>query len=293
MNSGSAQSLSLSLPTPWLPSFSSGSRSLSISTGSAFVQAGQLSPISNGVGTEIPCSAKSSSSHITSSSSSQSPSSAKTDPLPSASRTRSWTIECSSSEADTSDHQPETQTHSVHDDHRDISRRACWVQSSSYQSLAVPKLEPSDEDDIMNDLQQAPPRRISETSSADSQVGQEQQRSKRPRGRPRKHPLAPTLPPINKVTKGRSKTGCLTCRKRKKKCDEAKPRCKLIKLLQSDLSLTSVPGMNCEKNAVVCEGYPEKQIWKSGKERAEEGTVMFCFPSQVVWHGVLTLNQNV
>ena len=32
-----------------------------------------------------------------------------------------------------------------------------------------------------------------------------------------------------------------------------------------------VAGMNCEKNAVVCEGYPEKQIWKSGKERAEEG----------------------
>jgi len=29
--------------------------------------------------------------------------------------------------------------------------------------------------------------------------------------------------------------------------------------------------MNCEKNAVVCEGYPEKQLWKSGKERAEEG----------------------
>jgi hypothetical protein len=30
--------------------------------------------------------------------------------------------------------------------------------------------------------------------------------------------------------------------------------------------------MNCEKNAVVCEGYPEKQIWKSGKEKAEERT---------------------
>jgi hypothetical protein len=30
--------------------------------------------------------------------------------------------------------------------------------------------------------------------------------------------------------------------------------------------------MNCEKNAVVCEGYPEKQIWKSGKEKAAEGT---------------------
>lgn len=33
--------------------------------------------------------------------------------------------------------------------------------------------------------------------------------------------------------------------------------------------------MNCEKNAVVCEGYPEKQIWKSGKERAEEGMAAF------------------
>ncbi len=29
--------------------------------------------------------------------------------------------------------------------------------------------------------------------------------------------------------------------------------------------------MNCEKNSVRCEGYPEKTIWKSGKEKAEEG----------------------
>jgi hypothetical protein len=29
--------------------------------------------------------------------------------------------------------------------------------------------------------------------------------------------------------------------------------------------------MNCEKNAIDCEGYREKTIWKSGKERAEEG----------------------
>jgi hypothetical protein len=32
--------------------------------------------------------------------------------------------------------------------------------------------------------------------------------------------------------------------------------------------------MNCEKNSVKCEGYPEKTIWKSGKEKAEEGTVI-------------------
>lgn len=29
--------------------------------------------------------------------------------------------------------------------------------------------------------------------------------------------------------------------------------------------------MNCEKNAFVCEGYPTKTVWKSGKEKSEEG----------------------
>lgn len=44
----------------------------------------------------------------------------------------------------------------------------------------------------------------------------------RKRGRPRKHPLPAPNSHI-KVTKGRSKTGCITCRRRKKKCDETKP----------------------------------------------------------------------
>lgn len=44
----------------------------------------------------------------------------------------------------------------------------------------------------------------------------------RKRGRPRKHPL-PAAGNQAKVTKGRSKTGCITCRRRKKKCDESKP----------------------------------------------------------------------
>ncbi|PGH18641.1 hypothetical protein AJ80_04388 [Polytolypa hystricis UAMH7299] len=73
----------------------------------------------------------------------------------------------------------------------------------------------------------------------------------RKRGRPRKHPL-PT-PGQLKIAKGRSKTGCITCRRRKKKCDETKPTC-----------------LNCQKNAVVCEGYPMREIWKSGKQKLEE-----------------------
>jgi hypothetical protein len=44
----------------------------------------------------------------------------------------------------------------------------------------------------------------------------------RKRGRPRKHPL-PAPGGQAKITKGRSKTGCITCRRRKKKCDETKP----------------------------------------------------------------------
>lgn len=69
----------------------------------------------------------------------------------------------------------------------------------------------------------------------------------RKRGRPRKHPLVEQ----KKSAHARSKTGCATCRRRKKKCDERKPTC-----------------LACEKNNVVCDGYEPKQPWRSGKERS-------------------------
>ncbi|KAI9850391.1 MAG: hypothetical protein M1838_005724 [Thelocarpon superellum] len=69
--------------------------------------------------------------------------------------------------------------------------------------------------------------------------------AKRPRGRPRKHPL-PSPEAQARMARGRSKTGCVTCRRRKKKC------------------------LNCQKNAVVCEGYPDRVVWKSGRQKAEE-----------------------
>lgn len=68
----------------------------------------------------------------------------------------------------------------------------------------------------------------------------------RKRGRPRKHPISE----IRKTAHTRSKTGCATCRRRKKRCDERKPGC-----------------LACEKNNVVCEGYEPKQQWRGGKER--------------------------
>jgi len=94
-----------------------------------------------------------------------------------------------------------------------------WEQGSD-GVLTVPKLEPIDDDIDLGGLKEAPltPVRVESVSPTS------QSKQKRPRGRPRKHPLSPVVN-TGKVTKGRSKTGCITCRKRKKKCDEAKPRC--------------------------------------------------------------------
>ncbi|KAK3630673.1 hypothetical protein LTR56_017353 [Elasticomyces elasticus] len=67
------------------------------------------------------------------------------------------------------------------------------------------------------------------------------------RGRPRKGTLAEQ----KKTSHSRSKTGCGTCRRRKKKCDEAKPFC-----------------TGCLKNNVVCDGYIPRQPWRAGKSKA-------------------------
>lgn len=90
-----------------------------------------------------------------------------------------------------------------------------WDQSSD-QGSVVPKLEPV-EDELFLDGLNATPLTPNEAASSS-------EKQKRPRGRPRKHPVTPVTTG-SKVAKGRSKTGCITCRKRKKKCDETKPRC--------------------------------------------------------------------
>lgn len=100
-----------------------------------------------------------------------------------------------------------------------------WDQEDQdEEGFVVPKLEPI-EDVNMADVEQADVKGniVPETPSAGSTPAQ----TKRPRGRPRKHPK-PTPESMAKVTKGRSKTGCITCRRRKKKCDEAKPGCESI-----------------------------------------------------------------
>ncbi|ROT38355.1 hypothetical protein SODALDRAFT_277974 [Sodiomyces alkalinus F11] len=150
-----------------------------------------------------------------------------------------------------------------------------WDQGSD-DALAMPKLEPLDDDFSLDDVKETPT--LHDDAHGPSPT---HRKPKRPRGRPRKHPQTSAVN-TGKVTKGRSKTGCITCRKRKKKCDEAKPRC-----------------MNCEKNAVLCEGYHEKKLWKSGKEKASDGTNYqgnedsLVFNMQPLFHGVVTVEDRI
>ncbi|KAK4033051.1 fungal-specific transcription factor domain-containing protein [Parachaetomium inaequale] len=272
MDSDDAQSVAM--PSPWLDSLATGSTSVSVSSSSVgFAHTGQLSPISNGV--DLPCGAARSSATLASPSQSP-PVTAESHAASSSVRAPAWPPGYTSSGPISAlPRVPEGYGAHHHPD-------ASWEEEEEDDDddmLTVPKLEPLEEDDFcMNDLQEAPsPPTLS--LSSHPQGALDQPKPKRPRGRPRKHPLIPSVA-TNKITKGRSKTGCLTCRKRKKKCDEAKPRC-----------------MNCEKNAVVCEGYPEKQIWKSGRERAEEERLK-CrrFPSitmRPLFHGLETAEDRI
>lgn len=86
----------------------------------------------------------------------------------------------------------------------DAEQDAHWDHGPN-EGLAVPKLELLDEDDNFNmeNVQEAPriPGQGGEPATSI------QPKTKRPRGRPRKHPIAQPNP-TNKIAKGRSKTGC-------------------------------------------------------------------------------------
>ncbi|KAG5998091.1 hypothetical protein E4U54_002251 [Claviceps lovelessii] len=153
-----------------------------------------------------------------------------------------------------------------------IDRDYRW-EHGQIESINVPKMEPADDDVKLTDVTAIMPIRLNTAH------GIMEGKQKRPRGRPRKNPATATVS-TTKITKGRSKSGCITCRKRKKKCDEAKPRC-----------------MNCEKNAVVCEGYHEKQIWRSGKEKADEERMQQdlqpAVTIQPIFHAVETVEDMI
>jgi len=94
-----------------------------------------------------------------------------------------------------------------------------WEQHDHDTDTVVPKIEPID------DVNMAELADLKGSVAPEGPPSSTPVQGKRPRGRPRKHPKPSDS--IAKIAKGRSKTGCITCRKRKKKCDEAKPSCEL------------------------------------------------------------------
>ena len=69
-------------------------------------------------------------------------------------------------------------------------------------------------------------------------------------------PVAPHTPPgtTPAMPQKRAKTGCFSCRKRRVKCDEAKPECQ-----------------RCQSAHVHCEGYPAKKLlWVNVPEKTLE-----------------------
>ena len=198
---------SLILPnSPWMEPLQSAS-SFSAASSMSMPHDGQLSPISNDLDLGPAAAAAESSSSCVSANSAASATPAMVHSASSSSCPDSWSIGCG-------DLDELTGAGSGDND-------MPWEQGSD-DILTMPKLEPLEDDDFcMDDFKEAPLAPV--LDPADPTLAQP--KLKRPRGRPRKHPLTPIVT-TNKIAKGRSKTGCLTCRKRKKKCDEAKPRCK-------------------------------------------------------------------
>lgn len=194
-------------PPSWMEQFASEPASMSVGSTMSISCTGQLSPISNGM--DVPSGHQES--DTCASGSSGFASTPTMNHSASASSTDSWSMDYVASD----DMAGANNSESDGDAH--------WEQGSD-DIMAMPKLELLEDDDLCLDEVKEAPLSFLPDGTESAPV-----KAKRPRGRPRKHPLTPVVT-TNKVTKGRSKTGCLTCRKRKKKCDEAKPRCELLRL---------------------------------------------------------------
>ncbi|PYH81755.1 acetyltransferase [Aspergillus uvarum CBS 121591] len=79
----------------------------------------------------------------------------------------------------------------------------------------------------------------------ESSVQSEQSASMPMISQERVHPAVQVAPKRKRVFSNRTKTGCMTCRRRKKKCDEQHPACN-----------------NCIRGGFLCEGYSSRSTWQ-------------------------------
>ncbi len=70
---------------------------------------------------------------------------------------------------------------------------------------------------------------------------------------PTTSPRAPDKQKAPKRAITRTRTGCFTCRRRRKKCGEQKPAC-----------------YQCERIGAICEGYPKQTVWTSKNSKSQQ-----------------------
>lgn len=80
-------------------------------------------------------------------------------------------------------------------------------------------------------------------------------------------------PKRKRVFSNRTKTGCMTCRRRKKKCDEQHPACECehqalfavsgsSRWISKKPAANQSPGNNCLRGGFLCEGYTSRSTWQ-------------------------------
>lgn len=138
------------------------------------------------------------------------------------------------------------------EDHLINGGNAAWQDYDSHLISQAQKAQNLDTSDAQ--LVEALQRETHSTDSIEqkswvtgqaSVSGESEQRSTQPYGQDKTQGGVQVGPKRKRVFSNRTKTGCLTCRRRKKKCDEQHPSCN-----------------NCIRGGFVCEGYSSRSTWQ-------------------------------
>lgn len=183
-----------------------------------------------------------------------------------------------SSQSDTESKHTALQNHTGLDDgenNRKLSTNASWQEYDAQPSNQAQRTQQIDASDAQ--LAEALQRDAQGPDMAqktwdgvnrpiDGTIANEQTVAPFPQDRPQ-NPVQ-IAPKRKRVFSNRTKTGCMTCRRRKKKCDEQHPACKLRKppclvFFETYISrFIHTAGNNCIRGGFICEGYSSRSTWQ-------------------------------
>ncbi|CRG85581.1 Transcriptional regulatory protein moc3 [Talaromyces islandicus] len=140
----------------------------------------------------------------------------------------------------------------THDEHGSAGTTGPWQDYDSHLVSQAQKAQNMDTSDAQ--LAEALQHEAHTTESVDqrawgdsglSESAEVEQQPFGPYASDKPQPAVQVGPKRKRVFSNRTKTGCMTCRRRKKKCDEQHPSCN-----------------NCIRGGFVCEGYSSRNTWQ-------------------------------